>query len=162
MENKGLKILKKVLILGVVIASLLSVCSCSENNKEEISESLLQHYKNDDFYFDYKTPHYKFRLPMFWENKFTVVSTKGREDFYYTNAYEQDESGLLFSIYEYKDKSYKKELKDYTYLCFDKRFNLHYCMTIPESSQCPEEFLEEFEQMKMGVPMVETTFLAEL
>ena len=154
--------MKKIFTILSVISILLTLCSCkTDTPREPASPELLQYY-NHDMYYDYKTNHYKFRLPEFWKNKYITVVSQGREDFYEINSYNADESGLLFSIHEYADKSYQKELKDYTYLCYDKRFELYYILTTPETPSYNAEFEEAYNDLVKAVPIVISTFKAEM
>lgn len=155
-------------IMAILIGSsiMLSLCACGKQEQQETEktdESIASYYQLD-MYYDYKTNHYKFRLPDFWKGKYNVVVSKHREDFYEINSYEKDESGLLFSILEYEDDSYKKELegKDYTHLCYDERFELNYVLLMPDEETVPEEYREQYDELKKGIEVVKATFKAEL
>ncbi len=157
--------MKKILTLFLTVPFILSAVSCSKTEepaKNETNSELLQYYENTDIYFDYKTNHYKFRLPEYWKGKFTVETKKGVENFYETNSFDADGSGLIFSVYEFEDESYKKELTNYTYLCYDERFELHYVLTTPETPQYVAEFEETYNELVKAINIVKATFKAEL
>ncbi|MDY3929836.1 MAG: hypothetical protein SOZ34_10820 [Clostridia bacterium] len=159
--------MKRFIALLIAAATIISASACTSTDDEsgvktETNSALLEYYKNDEAYFDYKTNHYKFRIPTYWKGKFTTVVSEHREDFYLQSAYDTDETGLAFSILEYEDKRYKRELKNYTYLCYDKRFELHYILVEPEEEICPEEYKEEYEKLRKIVPIVKNTFKAEM
>ena len=146
---------------------IMSFCftSCNKQKTDNaVNENLQKHYQSDEFYYDYKTNHYKFRLPKFWKGKYNVSVLTHREDFYEVNSFNKDETGLLFSILEYEDESYKTELdgKNYTYLCYDKRFELHYIFLLPDEEIYPEEFAQDYNALKEGVHIAKATFKAEL
>ncbi|MBQ3038784.1 MAG: hypothetical protein IJD30_06380 [Clostridia bacterium] len=154
--------MKKIITLILTISILLTLCSCkTDTPAKPANPDLLKHYYTD-IYHDYKTKHYKFRLPEFWKGKYVSVVSQGREDFYEADSYSTDESGLLFSIHEYEDKSYQRELDNYTYLCYDKRFDLHYVMTIPETPSYNAEYEEVYNDLAKAIPIVIATFKAEM
>lgn len=158
--------IKKTLSVFLLVLMILPQTACTKANQNDnkLDERVEQYYQNDEFYYDYKTNHYKFRLPKYWKGKYIVSVTERREDFYESNSYDKDETGLLFSILEYEDKSYKKDLKgrDYIYLGYDKRFELHYIFLMPEEEKYPEEFKEQYEALKEGIHIAKRTFKAEL
>ncbi len=155
--------MKKFIALFMIGAMLLSVSACKkEEPKQQENSALLEYYENDEAYFDYKTNHYKFRMPIYWKGKFMTLVSAHREDFYLQSAYDADGTGLAFSILEYEDESYKKELENYTYLCYDARFELHYVLVEPQEEICPEEYMEEYQKLRRIVGIVKSTFKAEM
>lgn len=156
--------IKLTSILTALIISVLMLTSCTSNQApaEPTPSPIAEHYTHDSIYFDYTTNHYKFRLPLYWQGKFMAIVSKGREDFYEINSYDTDESGLLFSIHEYADKSFENELTNYKLLCYDKRFELYYVMTTPETPTYAAEYENEYKELEKGVHIVTATFRAEL
>ena len=156
---------KKFTAALMAAAVMLSLCACGRQEQEtdKIDEDLAGYYQLD-MYYDYKTNHYKFRLPEFWKGKYNVLVSTHREDFYEVNSYERDETGLLFSILEYEDDSYKEELegKNYEFLCYDERFELNYILLMPDEEIFPEEFAVQYNELKKGIKVVKATFKAEL
>ena len=155
--------MKKLILALLVITSITSILyGCGSKQKDDkISSEILNHYYHDDFYYDYNSEYYKFRIPEYWKNKFTVVNTLNKESFYEINSYNENETGLLFSIYTYDDESYKNELKDYIFLCYDKRFEKYYIMTIPKEPEYVEDFSEEYQKLQESLNVVKATFEAE-
>ncbi len=150
--------MKKILSLLTAVSISLSCGSCSLKPENKMSEAILEYYNNDDFYYSYSTSHYTFRLPEYWKSKFISEKQDNCENFYEINSYEENESGLLFSVYEYSDKSYKKELEDYVYLAYDKYYKLHYVMTIPKTPFYPESCKEEYENLFGALSIIRSTF----
>lgn len=150
--------MKKILSLLTAISISISCSSCNINSENKVSESILEYYNSDDFYYSYSTSHYTFRLPEYWKSKFVTETKNNCEKFYEINSYEENESGLLFSIYEYSDKSYKKELDNYIYLAYDKYYKLHYVMTIPETPSYSETYREEYENLSGALSIIQATF----
>lgn len=153
--------MNKFFTVITTISILLTLCSCKTDTPPKSASPELLSYYNTDIFYDYKTNHYKFRLPEYWKDKYITVVSQGREDFYEINSYNSDENGLLFSIHEYEDKSYQKELEDYTYLCYDKRYELHYVLTSPETPEYTAEYEEAYNDLIKAVPIVISTFKAE-
>lgn len=153
---------RSVIIYIISIFMIFSLSACgfggTEEKDSEYKTALMNHYKNNDFYFTYDNDHYTFRLPKFWEGKYITSVSEGREDFYQASSYEEDGSGLLFSIYEYKDESYKNELENYTYLAYDKYYKLHYVMVIPEGEEVSEENKEEYDELSGAMDIIIDTF----
>ena len=153
-----------LLILAATFAVLPSGCGKREPDYDpQISKERMEYYESDLFA-EYKTNHYKFRMPEYWKGKYAVESKLHREDFYEINSYNKDESGLLFSVLEYEDNSYKNDLKgkNYTYMCYDKRFDLNYIILIPDEAVYPEEFKEQYDALNNALSIIKATFKAEL
>lgn len=155
-------------IISAISAAILTISASSCGKKDEpykanISRDMMNYYESDLFA-QYKTDHYKFRMPEYWEGKYVTESKLHCENFYEINSYDKDETGLLFSILEYEDDSYKKDLKgkNYTFMCYDKRFDLNYIMLFPDEIVCPEEYRELYDKLNDSVSIIKATFRAEL
>ncbi len=152
--------MKKLFLLMLCAAMALSMTACGEKKDDETANILQQYYQNDDVYYSHLADHYEFRLPNFWKGKHIIDVFKGREDFYEVTSYDTDGTGLLFSIIEYEDESYKKDLKgkNYTYLGHSELYNLHFVLLLPDEEKYVEEATEQYADLKKGINIAKSTF----
>lgn len=160
MFNKFFKLTAMVLVLVSLISCGKTTFDTPYLEANPISENTAKYYELDLFY-DYDSQHYKFRLPEYWKGKFFVEVNTHREDFYEINSHETDSSGLLFSIYEYEDTSYRDHFENYTYILYDKRYELHYIMVTPDEDKYVQEFETEYKNLKNTIPIILSTLKAE-
>ena len=152
--------MKKLLLLMLCALMALSMTACTKKADDQTTNVLLEYYENDDAYYSHITDHYQFRLPNFWKGKHVIDVFKGREDFYEINSYDTDGTGLLFSVLEYEDKAYKKDLKgkNYTYLGYSELYKLHFVMLFPDEENFTQDAQEQYEDLKKGLKVAKSTF----
>lgn len=148
--------MKKLLAVLILIPLLLVGCSGEKTIKK--NETLLKYYETSEEYFDYKSTFYDFRLPQYWQGRYIVDVFEDHEDFYEITSYEEDGTGLVFSIYAYDDKSYKKNHKNYTYLGYNEDLEKTYVLVYPDEETYIEGSEEVYNNLKMAIQIVLYTF----
>lgn len=151
--------MKRLVICFVAVSLLLAGCSAGEK-KIEKNETILKYYETSEDYFDYKSKFFDFRLPRYWESKFVVDVFENHEDFYEKTSFNEDGTGLVFSIYEYDDKSYRKKHKNYRYLCSNEELGKHYVLVYPDEEKYIEDAKTTYIDMKEAISVVLYTFEA--
>ena len=158
--------MKKLLTVFLAAALIFSCQSCTnrktENNKKEEQMEIShtqKHYADNSIYYDFTTDTYSFRMPLEWKPRCNVVYVGNSQEFYEANSYDKDETGLLFTISEYKDNSYTKQ-KNYDVLYKCEKSDSVFVMTVPEEEKYPEEFKEQYEELKKGIHIPKSTFKA--
>ena len=145
-------------LVAVFLLFSLMLVGCASEKEIKKNETLLKYYETSEEYFDYKSVFYDFRLPQFWSGKYIVDVSENREDFYEVTSYEEDGTGLLFSIYAYDDKSYKKEHDNYRYLAYHEDLGKHYIFVYPEEEKYIETAQQVYNDLKLGLSIVLYTF----
>ena len=145
-------------LVAVFLLFSLMLVGCASEKEIKKNETLLKYYETSEEYFDYKSVFYDFRLPQFWSGKYIVDVSENREDFYEVTSYEEDGTGLLFSIYAYDDKSYKKEHDSYRYLAYHEDLGKHYIFVYPEEEKYIETAQQVYNDLKLGLSIVLYTF----
>ena len=148
--------MKKLLTVLILISLFLVGCSGEKTIKK--NETLLRYYETSEEYFDYTSTVFHLRLPEYWRGKFIVDVFEDHEDFYEKTSYEEDGTGLVFSIYSYEDKSYKKNHKNYKYLCYDEDSGKHYVLVYPDKETYIESSEEVYNNLKGAISIVLYTF----
>lgn len=147
----------KKLVAVIVLFSLMMV-GCTSEKEIKKNETLLKYYETSEDYFDYKSIFFDFRLPVFWRGKYIVDVHENHEDFYEMTSFEEDGTGLLFSIYAYDDKSYKKEHNDYRYLAYHEDLGKHYIFVYPDEEKYIESAEQVYNDLKEALSIVLYTF----
>lgn len=150
--------MKKIISVLISISLLLLSCGCSEEKTIKKNETLLKYYETSEEYFDYVSSAFGFRLPKYWRGKYFVDVYSDHEDYYELKSYNENGTGLLFSIYSYDDKSYKKEHKDYQYMYYNENLKKHYVLVYPEKEEYVEENKEIYNNLKEAISIVLYTF----
>ena len=148
--------MKKLLAVLVLLSLMLVGCTSEKEIKK--NETLLKYYETSEDYFDYKSTFFDFRIPQFWRGKFIADVFDNHEDFYEITSYEEDGTGLLFSIYAYDDKSYKKEHDNYRYLAYHEDLQKHYVLVYPDEEKYIESAEEVYNDLKEAISIVLYTF----
>lgn len=148
--------MKKFLAVFVLFSLMLVGCASEKEIKK--NETLLEYYETSEEYFDYKSVFFDFRLPEFWKGKYVVDVFENHEDFYEQTSFEEDGTGLLFSIYAYDDKSYKKEHDNYRYLGYHEDLGKHYIFVYPDEEKYIEGAQEVYNDLKEALSVVLYTF----
>lgn len=148
----------KKLVMCFLAASLL-LAGCSDGEKKiEKNETILKYYETSEDYFDYKSKFFDFRLPGYWEGKFVVDVFENHEDFYEKTSFNEDGTGLVFSIYSYDDKSYKKKHKSYRRLSYNEELGKYYILVYPDEEKYIESAEKTYIDMKEAISVVLYTF----
>ncbi|MBR3791519.1 MAG: hypothetical protein IKK18_02350 [Clostridia bacterium] len=148
----------KKLFAGLLLLTMLIIASgCSEKGVEK-NETVLKYYETSEEYFDYNSTFFDFRLPLYWQGKFVADIFADHEDFYEITSYEENGTGLVFSIYAYDDKSYKKEHKNYRYLGYHDELRKHYIFVYPDEEKYIESAEEVYNNLKEAYSVILYTF----
>lgn len=150
--------MKKIYAVILSVLMLIPLSACSSDEPVKKNGTLLNYYETSEEYFDYINPSYSFRLPVYWKGKFAVEVYNDHEDFYEKTSYEENGTGLVFSIYSYDDKSYKKEHKKYEYLLYDETNQKHYILAYPKNEEYKEDSKKVYEDLKMAIQIIQYTF----
>ncbi len=150
--------MKKLLTVFVSISLLIISCGCSNEKEIKKNETLLKYYETSEEYFDYESTFFDFRLPTYWTGKFVVDVYENHEDFYEKTSFDENGTGLVFSIYAYEDKSYKKEHDNYRYLCYSEDLEKHYVLVYPDEETYIESAQEIYNNLKEAISIVLYTF----
>ena len=142
----------------VLIPLLLAGCTSADEKQIEKNETLLKYYQTSEEYFDYKSIFFDFRLPNYWQGNYVVDVFADHEDFYEKDSYNENGTGLVFSIYAYDDKSYKKNHENYRYLCYSEELEKHYLLVYPDEETYIESAEATYNGMKEAISVVLYTF----
>ena len=151
--------MKKVITAFVLFSLLLTACKPAEKPIEK-NETLLKYYETSEEYFDYISPFFTFRLPEYWQNKYFVDIFADHEDFYEMTSYDENGTGLIFSIYSYEDDSYKNNHENYRYLCYSEDAKKHYVIVYPDEEKYIESAKQVYSDLKESISVVLYTFKA--
>lgn len=150
--------MKKLFASLIALTMLIIASGCSDNKEVEKNETVLKYYETSEEYFDYKSTFFDFRLPLYWQGKFVADIFADHEDFYEKTSYDEDGTGLVFSIYAYDDKSYKKEHKNYRYLDYHEELGKHYIFVYPDEEKYIESAQEVYNNLKLAYSVILYTF----
>ena len=150
--------MKKIIMVFVLIPLLLAGCTSADEKQIEKNETLLKYYQTSEEYFDYKSIFFDFRLPNYWQGNYVVDVFADHEDFYEKDSYNENGTGLVFSIYAYDDKSYKKNHENYRYLCYSEELEKHYLLVYPDEETYIESAEATYNGMKEAISVVLYTF----
>ena len=150
--------MKRIITAFISILLLLVGCGCTEEKQIEKNETILKYYETSEEYFDYESTFFDFRLPNYWKGKYTVDVFADHEDFYEKDSYNENGTGLVFSIYSYGDKSYRKNHKNYKYLCYSEELEKHYVLVYPDEETYIENAQTTYNDMKEAISIVLYTF----
>ena len=145
-------------LLAVFVLFSLMLVGCASEKEIEKNETLLKYYETSEEYFDYESTFFDFRLPEFWRGKYIVDVFENHEDFYEITSFDEDGTGLLFSIYAYDDKSYKKDHKNYQYLDYHEDLQKHYILVYPDEEKYIESAKEVYSDLKEAISVILYTF----
>ncbi len=148
--------MKKLVAVFVLFSLVLVGCASEKEIKK--NETLLKYYETSEEYFDYKSTFFDFRLPRYWNGKYIVDVYENHEDFYEETSFEEDGTGLVFSIYAYGDKSYKKMHDNYQYLGYHEDLQKYYVLVYPDEEKYIESAKDVYNDLKQGISIVLYTF----
>ncbi len=150
--------MKKLFTVFISIVMLTLISACGGEKEIKKNETLLKYYETSEEYFDYDSTFFDFRLPLYWKGKYVVDVFADHEDFYEKTSYDEDGTGLVFSIYAYDDKSYKKEHKNYRYLDYHDDLEKHYILVYPDEEKYIESAQEVYNDLKEAFSVILYTF----
>ncbi len=150
--------MKKIVTVFISILMLLAICGCTEEKEIKKNETLLEYYEKSEEYFDYDSTFFDFRLPLYWKGKYVIDVYSDHEDFYEKSSFDENGTGLVFSIYAYDDKSYRKDFDNYRYLDYHDDLQKHYILVYPDKEEYIESAKEVYNNLKDSISVVLYTF----